>query len=174
MNVAPFALQPFSPPPVPLAIQGQVSRTEVLRVSYVVSGDLADVLIPSPAAIPCRRPRLWESTCFELFLAPADAPGYWELNISPSGDWNLYRFAGYRAGMEEEPTGQELPVTVERGAETLALSLNFPGLALMPECVRFGISAVLKHGGGDLSYWALRHVGSQPDFHDPDSFLIKL
>jgi hypothetical protein len=175
MTAARFSLLPFSPPGVPLAIQGEVSRAgDALHISYVLSGDLAGVIMPSPATSPSRRHHLWQTTCFELFLASEGGPGYWELNVSPGFDWNLYRFAAYREGMREEPTVAELPVTVEQSQDSLTLRVGLRMSTLVRGCGPLGVSAVLKHARGDLSYWALRHVGSQPDFHHRDGFLIAL
>jgi hypothetical protein len=175
MRTAPFALQPFSPPGAPLEIRGEVTRSrDGLRVSYLLRGDLARVVIPPAAARPSRRGRLWESTCFELFLAPGGGPAYWELNVSPSGDWNLYRFAAYREGMEEDPGVRQLPTAVEREEKGLGLRVSVPDVAPLHGCARIGVSAVLEQAGGDSSYWALRHVGPEPDFHHPDCFLIEV
>ncbi|MFB3818521.1 MAG: DOMON-like domain-containing protein [Candidatus Methylomirabilales bacterium] len=175
MRIVPFALQPFSRPPVCLTIHGEVSRTGGnVCLSYRLTGELADVIIPSPASRPSRRHRLWESTCFELFLTPEGGAEYWEVNLSPSGDWNLYRFAAYREAMQEEPIIQELPAAVDRDERRLALSLSLPDVTPGHRTVRIGVSAVLRHTGGRLSYWALRHPGVQPDFHHPSGFVIVL
>ena len=65
-----------------------------------------------PADMPARRDRLWEETCFEFFLAVKNSPRYWEFNLSPAGHWNVYRFADYRQGMQEEPAFASLPFSV--------------------------------------------------------------
>ena len=50
-----------------------------------------------------RQDNLWKHTCFEAFFARPDSEQYWELNVAPSGHWNLYQFDGYRSGGREEP-----------------------------------------------------------------------
>ena len=41
--------------------------------------------------------------------------------------------------------------------------------------LRLGLSAVLESPDGSLHYWALRHGHpGAPDFHDPESFTLRL
>lgn len=48
---------------------------------------------------------LWQHSCYELFLAfdnAKDSP-YLEINVSPSGAFNLYHFDGYRTPQQMPP-----------------------------------------------------------------------
>ena len=56
-----------------------------------------------------RQDNLWRHTCFEVFLGRPGAKGYWELNIAPNGDWNLYQFSDYRSGGIAEPLAEPPP-----------------------------------------------------------------
>ena len=69
-----------------------------LAVSWRLAGDLSTVALPAPAPRPARLDGLWRGTCFELFLGLAGEPAYREFNLSPSGDWNAYRFDAPRQG----------------------------------------------------------------------------
>ena len=40
--------------------------------------------------------------------------------------------------------------------------------------LELGLSAVIEDGEGGLSYWALAHTGSKPDFHHRGSFALTL
>ncbi|MEB3156636.1 MAG: DOMON-like domain-containing protein [Cyanobacteriota bacterium] len=178
----PFVLQPFGADGAGrgLALRGQVVRRgEALRVVYQLRGELESVLLPAPSPDgPTRRDGLWEHTCFELFLAAEGMDPYWEVNLAPSGDWNLYRLSGYREGLRPELEREALPVAVARGDGwfDLAVDLSLPrelALACRRQPLRLGVTAVLEQPTGSLSYWALSHGGPVADFHRREDFLLR-
>ena len=61
---------------------------------------MAALELPAPVK-PSRADRLWERTCFEVFLLDPKSGSYYEFNFSPSGNWAAYGFDGYRSGMRE-------------------------------------------------------------------------
>jgi hypothetical protein len=170
-----YSLKQF-PSPAPLP-NWQITSTllrqlNFLTICYELEGDIAQIELP-PAAIPTRQEDLWEKTCFEFFLAIASAPNYWEFNLSPNGDWNVYRFKDYRQGMEEEHRITTLPFQVSRqsGVFKLELALDL-GLIMPREAdLEIGITTVIRTKSGEISYWGLTHCGTQPDFHLRDSFM---
>lgn len=179
MNEQRFSLEPFpSARPLPsVTMAVTIARqANALAISYKLLGRLREVVIPEPAAVPNRQDGLWRDTCFEFFLAVRGSPPYWEFNLSPAGHWNSYRFTSYREGMRVEPVFTALPFTVEtqRHALTLALELELSKIVSADPALEVAISAVLRHMDGSVSYWALTHRGSQPDFHRRDSFIIAL
>ncbi len=139
---------------------------------------LSDLRIHSSESFPNaqrdqRHDNLWRHTCFEAFFGEPNSEQYWELNVAPSGQWNLYRFNGYRSGGQEElavvtPTvswsqgERECRCTIQLNLKPWWTELQLPELA---------ITAVLENQAGQLSYWALQHPGDKPDFHDRRSFL---
>jgi hypothetical protein len=174
-----FSLQPFPvaghPPRV--TIVGSIARrSNTLAIRYALLGRLADLVIPAPAAVPARRYGLWEETCFESFLGPKDSPRYWECNLSPSGDWNVYAFTAYRQGMEEELALTLLSFKVQRKSDSLslALKLDLDAIVRADQALEVAVSAVIKQRNGEVTYWALTHRGPQADFHCRDSFIIAL
>jgi hypothetical protein len=174
-----FSLQPFSPigPPLTIKLTGQINRQPShFSIRYDLRGDLAELMVPAPAALPVRRQGLWEETCFEFFLGVKDSPGYWEFNLSPAGHWNVYRFAGYRQGMAEETALTSLPLSVQRRPDSLAISLELDvgRIVAADQPLQVGITAVIKLAGGGLTYWALTHPGPQADFHRRDGFAVEL
>jgi hypothetical protein len=174
-----FVLQPFSAgaPDFHFSLTGAISRRgDLLAITYTLTGPLRDLIIAPPAEEPARRWVLWETTCFECFLALEGDPGYWEGNLSPAGHWNFFRLTGYRQGIHEEPAIQVLPVAVSRQPGSLTLAADFDLAALIPPDTSFkvAISTVLQHQDGRLSFWALAHPGPEPDFHHPAGFIIKL
>jgi hypothetical protein len=184
----PFQLQPFTPLlSLEVQITGRIQRQGTqLRCEYELRGDWSRLVLPPPHNWPKRRDRLWTSTCFELFLAPHDSTNYWEINLAPDGDWNLYRFQDYRAGMSEESAIAQLSFTVKRelGWFQLVLSEDFSALFKADTCLDVGISCVLAlrdrgeseavQRSAALSYWALVHPGTAADFHDRAGFSLCL
>jgi hypothetical protein len=135
-----------------------------------------EIRLSTPAEVPVRRDRLWEETCFEFFIAMKDSHRYWEFNLSPSGDWNVFRFSNYREGMQEERAIQTLPIRVQKGADILLLSAECDVEKILTPArgIDAGISAVIRTETGGFSYWALAHAGNRPDFHRREGFLIEL
>ena len=130
-----FVLRPFAPEGSRhgVEITGHLARRPAaLTIGYRLQGRLADVLLPAPPAAPARRHRLWEGTCFEFFLALQEAAPYWEFNLSPAGDWNVYRFSNYRQGQAIEPAFASLPFGVHRSPETLRLTLEVDLARIVP------------------------------------------
>jgi hypothetical protein len=145
---------------------------------------------------PQRLDGLWQHTCFEVFAGLLGTDSYWEVNLSPSGDWNVYRFSAYRGGQAPELAYGQLPLTVigPRAAPPVAdCRLGAPRALLEVELccplppplqqrfqsgtapmLELGLSAVLEGREGELSYWALQHPGRKPDFHDRRGWLLRL
>ncbi len=176
-SIAKFDLQPWDNSAARFQISGHASRSSVgLHLRYELRGKVAELLLPEPSAVPSRRDGLWQSTCFEFFIAAQGLPQYWEVNLSPSGDWNVYAFADYRAGMRQEAAVTALPFTFQQQADCCRLELDFPLAKLIsPEQpAELAVSAVLHDRNGERSFHALAHCGSQPDFHHRASFLLTL
>ena len=179
MNTQHFSLQPFTggAPVPPFAITGAITRSGThLTITYNLTGSLQDLVIAPPTDKPARRWVLWETTCFEFFLAIPETTAYWEFNLSPAGHWNLFRLADYRQGIQEEPALQVLPLTVNRQPErlTLTLNCNLASLISPHSPLEVAISTILQHQDGRLSFWALTHPGPEPDFHHQDGFSLTL
>ena len=143
-------------------------ETDVLRVAYILEGEIDRLRIPSPRA-PRIADRLWQHTCCELFVACEAAPGYTEFNFSPSGEWAAYAFERYREGGARVDVRPE--IAVRQAAGRLELSASIPRAQGK---LRAGLSAVIEDEKGALSYWALRHPAAAPDFHHPQAFAIEL
>lgn len=160
-----------------MTIGGTIARrANALTLRYEVRGDLSKVSIPAAAETPRRKDRLWEETCLELFLGTADSGEYWELNLSPSGNWNVYRFTRYREGMREETAIPSLPFDVRRDPEALLLTVELCIGRIVPagKDIAVAVAAVIGTTDGGKSHWALVHPSSRPDFHRRDGFALIL
>src|SRR5216683_2046943 len=68
-----------------LGVQLRAEKTGILVFQYSLDADMSRVRVPLSGA-GGRADALWKHTCFEAFVAPADACGYHEFNFSPSTD----------------------------------------------------------------------------------------
>ncbi len=141
------------------------------RLCYALRGEVGRLALPAVSGVPQQRHGLWRHTCFEAFVARADAAensGYWEFNFSPSGDWAAYAFERERV-RSAAPLVLWQPPRIEcmRAADELLINVwlaDWSGMT--PGRWQWGLSAVVEDNEGGLAYWALHHAKAQPDFHD--------
>jgi len=179
LNPARFFLKPFPGEgnPAGVKIEGAIARrAETLSVRFEVRGDLSMVAIPVDEEAPRRKDRLWEETCLELFLGTEDSERYWEFNLSPSGNWNIYRFTRYREGMREEPAIMSLPYDIRRDPEALVLTAEIRLEKIVPagKGLAATAAAVIRTTDGAKSHWAQAHPALHPDFHRREGFMMIL
>ncbi len=179
-----FRLVPFDAPGVPLRtttpmldieITGTAAfDTSIVNVVYHINGATEHVKFNSTNAHPSRKNELWRTTCFELFLKVPTRAEYWEVNLAPSRDWNVYRFTDYRSTLQPELLITDISITTEVAQSRLAsLSATLPlPLPVVGQQLIIGISSVIEDTAGNLYYFALQHSGVKPDFHDPAGFVL--
>lgn len=172
-----FQLQPFNPDPrTPnLAIKTRIRRQgKILTIGYQLQGDLSQIVLPQPRSSVNRQDDLWQTTCFEFFLAIFNAPEYWEFNLAPTGDWNIYRFAKYRRGMQPETRFEHLPLKVESQENSyyLETAIALDKIVSGDTPLEIAVTIVIEDTQGNISYWAISHPGTEADFHRRDSFIL--
>jgi len=164
------------------SVQGSMAyHPPWLSVHFAVHGPVDDLMVPRVKQSPERQHQLWEHTCFEVFFAPVARPQYWEINVSPGGNWNTYRFDHYRRGMHVEPLlhvaqieshvdpGDTLSMHFQMDVSRLvsAHTLDQDDLECSPCCI-------LVDRAQHKSYWAMDHQPPRPDFHRRASFALRL
>jgi len=175
-----FQLTPFDPLPVEfnLSVGGHIARpnAETIQIHYQITGDLNAIVIPQRKNPPVRRDELWTTTCLELFIGEKEMSPYWEFNLSPNGDWNIYKLSAYRSNLTPDLAYQDLASTIHSKANQLELHLACPLPADLKTCPNLDVAicAVIQLKQGPISYWALNHRGSEADFHRRDGFLLCL
>ena len=148
-----------------------------LAFRFRFSGDAVSRIIWPPLEAPTaqRRDGLWKTTVVELFLA-SGPKSYFELNLAPHGDWNLYAFTGYREGMSVVGGLASTPherFSQDNGLIEIGGRLSLAALQLAGPVV-LGAAAVLEYTDGHKEYWALAHKGEKPDFHLSSSFIASV
>ena len=196
-----LALEPFGslPHPPDLSVSGHARRlggrqaghqaghqagrqAGRLELVWRLAGDLNALVLPDASQSRRRCDGLWQTTCLEAFWGFAGQDAYWELNLAPSGDWNLYRLSHYRGPLDPVALAAAPPWQVRRttGELEVAVELDLvemvggeePGVAGLP--LEISLTAVIEQVGQGVSYWALAHTGAEPDFHRRDSFRLRL
>ena len=174
-----FTLKPFnlSESNSKINITGNIIRdNNKLNLKYLLQGDLSRIIIPSAVTVPTRKDELWTTTCFEFFLGIKDSPKYWEFNLSPTSNWNVYRFTNYRQAMKKETAFTILPFNVRQETNSLNINLeiNLDLIINLDTDLEIAISTVIEDRDRNIDYWALIHPDTQADFHHRDSFIIDL
>jgi len=160
-----------------LTASARIGGAGKLAVRFVLDAEMAQVVLP-PLRPSVRTDELWRHTCFEVFVGLPDSEAYCELNFSPSTEWAMYGFVGYRRGMTPievrrpprvavRPTSRG--VVLEAITHLAELPMPQPGSAL-----RAGAAAVIEETDGRLTYWALTHPSALPDFHHRLGFVLQV
>lgn len=166
----------ISTPVHAIAARVQFDRASGLSLRFVLTGELRDINLAAAGEVE-RSDRLWEHTCFEMFVEGEAGARYLEFNFAPSRQWAAYAFSGYR--QRDESWAPPVPaVAIDRRESALELRARIPleGLRLLcpSRTLRLALSAVIEARDGVLSYWALAHPPGRPDFHHADGFVLSL
>ena len=149
---------------------------ESLDIEFQLTGNLSTLVWPPTVESSTRQDNLWETTCFEFFFAEPNSKNYWEVNLSPSGHWNVYGFKDYRQGMQPEKAIASLNIksNFSENKATLTCSIPIDGLGLSQKNLDISITSVLALEDGSISYWAVDHVAAEADFHQRESFQLQV
>ena len=159
-----------------VAVLVRRSANGELQITFRLDGDISRMRI-SPPGVPRFARGLWRHTCFEAFIAVEGQAGYHEFNFAPSGEWTVYAFRSYRDGGTDADMTMRPDIVVRSTSSRLELDavvrLDSLSAIHVDASLRIGVSAVIEASDG-LSYWALRHPGDKPDFHDAGGFALLL
>lgn len=181
--MAKFSLIPFDLMNSPAqSISVELNQTvHALYVSYKLTGDLTQIDLGNGTPNHQRQMKLWEKTCFELFLKHEDHDDYLEFNFSPHFEWNSFYFPQKGAPLKELEAVKNIKIDILRSSDIFQLiaeveSKNLPKhfqKELSQGKLMAGMTTVLKEKNLRMSYWALSHKDQRPNFHHFDSFIYK-
>jgi hypothetical protein len=103
---------------------------------------------------------------------------YYEFNFAPSGQWRVYAFRAYRFPAPLEVSIHSPSIVTSTTTERLELIARLrladlsPFHSSSPLCL--GLAAVVETQDGSLSFWALRHSSGRPDFHQAETFALRV
>ena len=151
---------PDTPPGAIHTVDAELQRIAGGAIAtFRAIGDISRLVIPPPAA-PERTGGLWQTTCFELFVA-GDGSSYREFNLSPSGAWAAYGFDDHRDGMHDAAATVEIETSINSRGLTLVAKIE----SELAEPAHVGLTAVIEEADGALRYWAISFAPGEPDFH---------
>ena len=151
---------PDTPPGAVQSIDAELIRVPGGAVAtFRLSGDTSQLVIP-PIITAERADDLWQSTCFELFVA-GRGTAYREFNFSPSGAWAAYDFDSYRSGRHDADATVEIETEII--AKSLRLVAKIESEFLDPAEV--GLTAVIEEADRAIRYWSTSFAPGKPDFH---------
>jgi hypothetical protein len=148
-----------------------------LRLDYELHGDVQALRLPVRTQ-PSPARRLWRHTCFEAFIGAQGLPAYHEFNFSPSGQWAACAFDAERAPDDTRrlQNAAQPQIACSVLGDRLSLSVQVPPLWLPKRATgwQMGLCAVVEMQDGQLSYWALAHTATKPDFHRRSAWLLRI
>ena len=108
-----------------------------------------------------REIKLWEDTCFELFLKNEVGPDYFEVNFSPiKAKWNAFYFSSYRTELKETEKIKFIQSSYWPGKINLQLEIPEGNFQIHPKIVLF------QSLSGEVLYLSdFFHPKEGPDFH---------
>ncbi len=152
----------------------------VLHLDFMLKSDLREIILPEPIENPGRADNLWEHTCFEGFISLENSPEYLEVNLSSSGQWNIYEFKNYRTSRVEaenvtcKTTILKAKTNFNIQTEIVLSNVNWIKSSKKNIDLQLGLTAVIELKDKVKSYCALTHKSDKPDFHKKESFILKL
>jgi hypothetical protein len=175
-----FNLIPYAPESAPaIAIETEINQNaESLFISYRIreGAELIDLGNGSPNKK--RLIKLWEKTCFELFIKNENDQ-YVEFNFSPTFEWNCFYFNKKGDPLKEwdQIIMPAIDILLSREHFFMFVDIKkefLPKGFFNPDSeLSAGITSVIKDQEGTISYWALSHADTRPNFHHFDSFKYK-
>lgn len=161
-----------------LKISAKATRKkDELLVTFNVEDKKKSILWDA-SLTPARVHELWKTTCFEMFFGISGSSEYWELNFSVNGSWNLYHFKSYRDAFmsQQEERVNQIEFQQQQENDLIILEVRIPiqKLDLQGKKLEVGLTSVIEFKDKEKAYFALKHVGDKPDFHQRDSFICSL
>lgn len=173
--MAKFTLTPYDPSTPPkITIDCELNTTaDSVFISYKVQGELPAIDLGEGQPHHARVIKLWEKSCFELFIKNAE-DNYIEFNFSPEFEWNCFYFIKKGDALAEYARMDSVKFDILLSLDVFHLIVEldkkkFPDHFFQGR-IQAGITSVIKEKTGKLSYWALSHHDTRPNFHDFRSF----
>jgi hypothetical protein len=176
--MAKFTLIPYTSRSCdPFTVTCELNQNEqTFFISYLIDGNLSSLDLDDPTPSKQRILKLWEKSCFELFLKNS-RDEYLEFNFSPHFEWNCFYFKKKGDPLEEwknmKRPETDILLSLEKFFLVAEIKKKYLPQNFMTKEMSAGISTVLKMKNKELTYWALSHEDLKPNFHHFDSFKYK-
>jgi hypothetical protein len=144
-----------------------------LTLRYSVTGQMDRLMFEAERAAQ-RADKLWQKSCFEIFIRPLGERRYDEYNFASSSHWAAYGFTDRRHGMHDLKVVQAPRIEQSHTNNQFILDVILPHIHLHQTGVDIGLSVIVEDVDGAHSYWALAHPEGQADFHNDACFALRL
>ena len=174
-----YRLQPFEPIIASnLQIEAWVERLNKRRVQIQLKlrDEQHQVTWPPHHGSQTRAEYLEKSTCFEIFIQQADHANYVNVQLTPSGLWNAYRFDQYRQP-KQVPPRHEQHIRIEQlliEHHRISLVLDLAQLYPRRSRIHIGLAAILAHRQDLHTDWSLQHSAASADPHCAEDWRTQL
>ena len=145
-------------------------KNNQLKLEYQIVTDLSQYSLPKQTKQQ-RVDNLWLDTCFELFIANVNDDRYWEINISPSTEWNIYQFRSYKDDMRE--SNSLITPIIKRYRYDNKYYLSFESKVqrdIWSRELQINLCVILLDIKGVRQFYSIERRKGSPDFHDRDYF----
>jgi len=172
-------LQPFEPiiaSTLQLEAWLQPLSKRRIQIQLKLHDEQDHVSWPQHHGSQIRAENLEKSTCFEIFIQQLEHANYVNVQLTPSGLWNAYRFDQYQYP-KQVPPRHELRLTIEQlliERHRISFVLNLAQLYPRRSLLKIGLSAILAHRHDLHSDWGLQHSGAFADPHRAADWGIRL
>jgi len=148
-------------------------RDKKIKGSFEITGELEHYLFDKLKK-QNRKDELWKRTCFELFLANRDRPNYYELNMSPSSEWNFYHFSDYKKEMKEEKNISTPSIYLSKTPKGYLFSFEFELYTnILNDNFIFNLAVILLDTQGVRHFYSIHRKEKKVDFHDRIYWALK-
>lgn len=149
----------------------------ILKLSYKILSGLDEVLFSRSEEEHRRVIGLWESTCFECFIKKPNTTNYYEFNFSTEGHWDCFYFKRPGDQLKECELVQRPQINISHNETELSITVEIDTSQLTPDFwnesnMEFGLTSVIEDKQNNISYWAIKHLDTKPNFHNFESFEI--
>jgi len=133
--------------------------------------DLQGQILFPTIPVQGRQHELWKQTCFEAFFRQKGEKSYFEINLSPTGAWNVYHFKTYRSPQPPTEYLEVQMLELIKEKESFSATFQIQGVDLSR--IDASLCAILKLKNAETTYWSTHHMSHKPDFHHPDCFTLE-
>jgi hypothetical protein len=174
--MATFTLFPYEKNNLKIQVSSEIHNIERdIYLSFRLTDPNSEIDLGEYRVNHERRLNLWEKTCFEFFIKN-NHDEYFELNFAPNFAWNVFYFQKKGAPLVEFQLKHPISMDVLNSSDHFLLVVkidkeNFGTFFNDINKLRFSMTSVIKDKNSKLSYWALTHKDSRPNFHHFDSFI---
>lgn len=133
--------------------------------------DKKNLISFAKAPISMRATKLWEQTCFEVFIQPVGGSRYFEINLTAQKAWNVFEFTDYRSPQPPQEFAKAEMLNFTVGEQQLKAQIKFAEENF--EKIKLSICAVVMLNGLPVTYWSTKHTDQKPNFHHFESLFIE-